>query len=106
MQKKNVILWTAGIILVVLLLSARRKKLSGPDVIQPGDKGTEVYGLQAAINSMTGLQFKNMGVYDNETLSAVKYYLRDSYALQNYEKGHVDRKFASDLYLIQSKLIK
>lgn len=105
MEKKHLILISAGIILAVIILG--RKKVPEPfSVIKPGDKGNDVYGLQAAITNITGLKFTEMGAYDNETLNAVRYYLKDSYALFDYEKGYVDKKFASDLWLLQSKVTK
>ncbi len=105
MKKETLILITAGIILVVLIAS-RKKKISGPDVIRPGDKSNEVLGLQNALSAITGVRLKNMGLYDNETLSAVQYYMENTNSLYDYEKGYVDKKFASDLFLIQNKTLK
>jgi len=44
-----------------------------------------------------------MGVYDNETLSAVQYYLQGANSLSDYQKGYVSKEFAADLYLLQSR---
>lgn len=92
-----------GVTMFVYLTSRNRQQLTPAKVIKPGDKSSEVNALQNAISSMTGLQFENMGVYDSETLSAVKYYLEGSNALIDYEKGYVSKDFASDLNIIQEK---
>ncbi len=105
MKKEHIILLIAGAILVVLLYKSK-KGIVSPSVIKPGDKGNEVYGLQYVLSSVTGLQFKNMGAYDTDTLNAVRYYLKDSNALLDYDKGYVSKDFASDLYLVQDKIIK
>ena len=94
---------TAGVILACLLIKAK-KNIPMPSVIAPGDKSNEVYGLQNALASMTGLKFSNMGAYDTDTLNAVQYYMKDTSALVDYESGSIDRTFASDLFLIQSKV--
>lgn len=107
MKKEYLILLTAGIILTVIIIAAKRNKSPAPvDIIMPGDKSDEVYGLQSALTSMTGVKFESMGAYDNNTLAAVQHFLKGSYALIDYNKGYVDKRFASDLYLIQSKLKK
>lgn len=104
MKKSHLILLTAGVLLIVVL-SAKKKKVPEPvDIIKPGDKGNEVYGLQYALTSLTGVKLGNMGVYDNETLAAVQYYMQDTGSLLDYERGYVDKNFASDLYLVQNKL--
>lgn len=103
MKKQHLILITAGIILVCLLIKSK-KKIPELDIIGPGDKSNEVYGMQYALTSMTGLKFSSMGAYDTDTLNAVRYYLQNSNALLDYDKGYVCRKFASDLFLIQSKV--
>ena len=102
MKKQNLILITAGILLAIMLMSRRRRTPEPVEVIKPGDKGNEVYGLQNALSNIAGLKLGNKGVYDNETLSAIQFYLKDSYCLYDYEKGYVDKKFASDLFLIQN----
>lgn len=53
---------------------------------------------------MTGVKFSSMGAYDTDTLNAVQYYMKDTIALVDYEKGSVDKEFAADLFLIQSKV--
>lgn len=98
---------TAGIVLAVYLISAKKKKIPEPvEIIKPGDKGNEVNGLQYALSSMTGVKLSNMGAYDNETLAAVQYYMEGTNSLLDYEKGYVSKSFASDLFLIQDKLKK
>lgn len=92
----------AGIILALMLKKGKKTVSEPVEVIKPGDKGNEVYGLQTALSNIAGLKLANKGVYDNETLSAVQYYLKDSYYLYDYEKGYVDKKFASDLFMIQN----
>ncbi len=91
----------AGVVLACVLIRSRK---SNPDVIKPGDKGTDVYGLQSALASMTGLKFPNMGAYDSGTLTAVQYYMQGTDALVNHEKGYVDKSFAMDLQRIQEKI--
>lgn len=104
MKKNHLILLAAGILLIVVL-SAKKKKIPEPvDIIKPGDKGNDVYGLQYALTSLTRVKLGNMGVYDNETLAAVQYYMKDTASLLDYEKGYVNKNFASDLYLVQNKL--
>lgn len=103
-MKKNDYILIAGLILVGLLI-IKSKRIAQP-VIKPGDKSNEVYGLQNALSSLTGLKFSNMGAYDNDTLNAVRYYMNGTNALVNYEKGHVSKKFASDLWIMQSKTNK
>lgn len=103
MKKEHLILIAGGLFLAWLVLKDR-KKVSEIPIIKPGDKSNAVYGLQATISSITGLQFANKGAYDNDTLNAVKYYLEGSHALVDPEKGYVNENFASDLYIIQSKL--
>jgi hypothetical protein len=106
LKKEHLILIAAGIILAYFLYK-RSKGLSVPNnTIKPGDKSNEVYGLQSALASMTGLKFDNMGAYDTDTLNAVQYYLKDTNSLLDYEKGYVNKSFASDLFLIQDKLKK
>lgn len=96
----------AGIILAYFLYK-RSKGVSTPNnIIGPGDKSNEVYGLQNALASMTGLKFDNMGAYDTDTLNAVQYYMKGTNSLLDYEKGYVNKSFASDLFLIQDKLKK
>jgi hypothetical protein len=99
MKKEHLILITAGIILGALLLS---KKASAIDVIKPGDKGSDVQGLQDAFFNMTGVKVTNRGAYDNNTLASVRCLLKGTNALVDYDKGYVDRRFASDLYRIQN----
>lgn len=102
MKKQYLILIAAGIILAVLLKNSKKKIPEPVEIIKPGDKGNEVLGLQTALSDIAGLKLPNKGVYDNETLSAVQYYLKDSYYLYDYERGYVDKKFASDLFLMQN----
>jgi hypothetical protein len=99
MKKEHLILITAGVLLAVILLS--KKKSETIDIIKPGDKGNEVVGLQNAFFNLTGVQSGNLGAYDNKTLMAVRCLLKNSNALVDYDKGYVDRKFCSDLYMIQ-----
>jgi hypothetical protein len=99
MKKQTLILLAAGVILAVIILA--NKKTSQPDVIKPGDKGNDVSGLQSAFSNLTGAKISNQGAYDNNTLQLVQSYLKGSNALVDYDKGYVDRKFASDLFLIQ-----
>lgn len=102
MKKQNLIWITVGVIIICLFIRAKKKD----NVIKPGDKSSEVYGLQSALSSMTGLKFDNMGAYDTDTLNAVKYYMEGTNSLVDYESGSVDKSFASDLFLIQDKLKK
>jgi hypothetical protein len=106
MKKNYLILLTAGVLIAVIVISAKRKSPVPVDIIKPGDKGNEIYGLQSALTSITGLRFANMGAYDNDTLNAVKGYMEGSNALYDYERGWVDKNFASDLFLIQSRVRK
>lgn len=106
MKKNHLILLTAGVLLAVIIIAARKKTPGAVEIIKPGDKGNEIYGLQSALTSITGLIFSNMGAYDNDTLNAVKGYMEGTNALYDYDNGYVDKKFASDLYLIQSKIRK
>lgn len=92
----------AGILILLLLKKGGNKRPEPVEIIKPGDKGNEVSGLQRALSNIAGLKLPNNGVYDNETLLAVQYFLKDSYYLYDYERGYVDKKFASDLYLIQN----
>jgi hypothetical protein len=101
MKKEHWILLSAGVVLAVIIIAARKKKLESLSVIRPGDKGGEVAGLQNALTSLTGVKLSNPGLYDNETLSAVQYYLNGCNALQDYAKGFVSRSFALDLMVIQ-----
>ena len=88
---------------MALILAKKKKQPEPLSVIRPGDKGNEVLGLQTALSSMTGVRLGNMGVYDNETLSAVQYYLQGANSLSDYQKGYVSKEFAADLYLLQSR---
>jgi len=107
MKKQHLILLTAAIVLGVIIYDRDKRIISEPfNVIKPGDKGKDVFGLQGALTSLTGIKLANMGVYDNETLSAVQYYMGGSNALHDYEKGYVDRNFASDLFFIQEQARK
>jgi hypothetical protein len=103
MKKENLI-WIAAVIVVVCLIIKARKMIAGPDIIKLGDKSNEVAGLQYALSSMTGVKFNSMGAYDTDTLNAVKYYMENTNSLRDYDKGYVDKKFASDLFAIQNKL--
>jgi hypothetical protein len=105
MKKEHLIIIAAGVILL-LILAKKQKTPILLKVIKPGDKGNEVYGLQNALISITGVRLGNMGVYDNETMTAVQYYMKDCSSLQDYEKGWVDKTFAKDLFLIADKLKK
>jgi len=98
MKKQYLILITVAVILLVLY--SKKNKTEPVDVIKPGDKGNDVLGVQSALTSMTGVKLGNMGVYDNETLAAVRYYMKGSEALVDEEKGYISDKFASDLSLI------
>jgi hypothetical protein len=98
MKKEYIILIAAGVFLTTLIITAKK---SAVDVIKPGDKGNEVYGLQSAFFNMTGVKIENGGAYDKTTLSAVQCLLRGSSALRDYDRGYVDRTFANDLFLIQ-----
>lgn len=103
MKKEHLILIAVGIVFLCVL--AKKKTSVLPiSYIKPGDKGNDVAGLQNALTSFTGLQFENVGAYDNQTLDAVRYYLQDTSALINPESGFVNKEFAKDLYLIQSKV--
>ncbi len=102
MKKEHLILIAVGI--VFLCVIAKKSSKSSPLTIKPGDKGNEVAGLQNALTSITGLQFSNIGAYDTDTLNAVKYYLQDTPALIDYEKGYVCKDFASSLYMIEGKV--
>jgi hypothetical protein len=104
MKKEHVILLLAAVVLSYLLL--RKGNDKSVQYIKPGDKGKEVYGLQAALTAITGLTFSDMGAYDNETLDMVRHYLGGTDALIDSEKGWVRKDFAKDLYLIQGKLNK
>lgn len=87
--------------LAAIILGSRG--ISEPqDVIKPGDKGNDVLGMQNAFSNLTGVRLDNKGAYDNETLAAVQCLLRGSNALKDYDRGYVDRKFASDLWRIQN----
>jgi hypothetical protein len=103
MKKEHLILLVAGALVVFLIIKGNKKR---PAVLQPGDKGNEVYALQYAISRMTGVKFENMGAYDNYTLDAVRYYMENTTALVDSEAGLVDKNFASDLMMMQSKLNK
>ena len=98
MKKQHLILIAAGVIVLAIVLA---NKKSAVDVIKPGDKGNDVSGLQSAFNNLTGARISNHGAYDNNTLQMVQTLLKGSNALVDYDKGYVDRKFASDLFLIQ-----
>ena len=103
MKKEHLILIAvAGVALVYFL--SKKKTEPAVAVIKPGDKGNDVFALQYALSSMTGVKFENMGAYDNYTQDAVKYYLEGASALKDYENGYVDRDFALNLLAIQSKL--
>lgn len=102
MKKEHLILIAVGVIFLCVVYRKNNKIF--PSTIKPGDKGNEVAGLQNALTSITGLQFSNPGAYDTDTLNAVKYYLKDSSALIDTEKGYVNKDFANDLFLIQSKV--
>ncbi len=102
MNKNHLILLTAGILLLVYL-SAKSNKVPEPvEIIKPGDKGNDVFGLQNALSSISGVKLGNMGVYDSETLAAVQYYMRDTTSLLDFERGYIKKSFAADLYLIQN----
>lgn len=98
MKKRHIILLVSAVVLVALL--QKKKSYVTVDVIKPGDKGNNVAGIQSVLVSITGVKLSNIGVYDNETLSAVQYYMNGCDALIDTEKGYVDNKFASDLYKI------
>ena len=104
MKKEHLILIVAGIVIAVLLLKAKKTVLIPVNVIKPGDKSNDVSGLQGALSSMAGIRINNMGAYDNDTLAIVQYYMKDTSALVDYDKGYVDKRFASDLYSIQEKI--
>lgn len=106
MRKDYLILIISGIVLGVIIIGSRKRVPDAPDVIKPGDKSNEVYGLQNALTGLTGVKFNNMGAYDNDTLSAVQCFMVDTSALVDYDKGYVSKRFASDLYKIQDKLKK
>jgi hypothetical protein len=105
MKKEHLILLIAGVILVCLI-KAGKKSSNYSEFIKPGDKGNDVYGLQSALTSITGLKFANMGAYDTDTLNAVRYYMNGTGSLIDYDKGYVSRDFATDLFLIQNKINK
>jgi hypothetical protein len=100
MKKEYLILLFAGIALAIIVF----KNKAAISVIKPGDKGNEVSGLQSTMTAITGIQFNNAGAYDNDTLKVVQYYLKNTNALINFEKGYVDKNFAADLYMIQSNM--
>lgn len=102
LKKQYLILITAGILVALAFYKAN--KIFNPDIISPGDKSNEVGGLQNALSALTGVKFSNVGAYDTDTRNAVQYYMEGSNALIDYEKGSVDKNFAADLYLIQSKV--
>jgi hypothetical protein len=101
MKKEYLILITAGIVIGALLL-ARKDSASAIDIIKPGDKGNDVFGLQTTLSAIGGTKISNMGAYDKSTLTAVQTLLKGSSALVDYDKGYVDRRFATDLYRIQN----
>jgi len=98
MKKQHLILLTTIIVLIALL--SKKRTIEPLDVIRPGDKGNNILGIQTALTSMTGVKLNNMGVYDNETLAAVRYYMKGSDALIDGDRGYIDNKFASDLAMI------
>jgi hypothetical protein len=100
MKKQHLILLIAGVLLLTVIMANKQSPV--PDVIKPGDKGNDVFGLQNAFSNLTGARISNKGAYDNNTLAMVQNYLRGSNALIDYDRGYVDRKFASDLFLIQN----
>lgn len=102
MKKEYIILILTGVLILILI----RQNKKSTDLLKPGDKGNEIFALQNEISRMSGVKFPNMGAYDNYTLDAVRYYMEGSYALVDSEAGYVDRKFASDLMTMQSKLSK
>ncbi len=104
MKKEYLILLVAGVLVALALMKAKKQVTQSFNVISPGDKSNEVGGLQYALSALTGVKFSNIGAYDTDTHNAVKYYLEGSNALIDYDKGLVDKNFASDLYLIQSKV--
>lgn len=106
MKKQHLILITAGIIIGVLIFGRKNRAPSPVNVIKPGDKGNDIYGLQYALTGITGIKLGNMGVYDNETLAAVQYYMNGTNALENPERGYVNRNFASDLFSIMEQAKK
>lgn len=103
MKKEHLILLAVGVFLAYTIFY-KKKPNESIVVLKPGDKGNDVSGLQNALTSMTGLKFSNMGAYDNDTLNAVRYYMKDTKALIDYDKGYVNQLFAQDLFLIQNKL--
>jgi hypothetical protein len=105
-MKKQHLIWIAAGVIIFGLLIKSKVRILGPDIIKPGDKSNDVYGLQSVLASVTGLQFNNAGAYDAETLKAVQYYMKDTNALVDYEKGYVNKNFASDLFLVQDKVKK
>lgn len=106
MKKEHLILLIATSVVLLVICLKKKKEVSTADVIMPGDKGSDIYALQYALSSMTGVKFSNMGAYDNYTQTAIQYYMEGSSALKDYEKGYVDRDFALNLLAIQSKLKK
>jgi hypothetical protein len=102
-KKENIILIASAIIFLCII--ARKNKIFVP-TIKPGDKGNEVAGIQGVLTSITGLQFSNVGAYDNDTLNAVRYYLKDTNALVDPEKGYINKEFAQDLFNMQQKTNK
>jgi hypothetical protein len=107
MKKEHIILLVvAGIALTCLAYRAGKISSVKKSVIKPGDKGKEIYGLQEALSSITGLKFTNMGAYDTETLNAVRYYMEGTKNLIDPEKGYINKDFAADMYNISTKIKK
>jgi hypothetical protein len=104
MKKEHIIMLIGGVILACLIYKAGRKGTISSGVIKPGDKGNDVYALQSMLASVTGEKFSSMGAYDNNTLTAVQFYMKGTSALVDYDNGYVKKDFSNDLYVIQSRI--
>lgn len=100
-MERNLIILAVGIAIGYFIFKQGIVKTdSGIEVIKPGDKSKDIEGMQKAFEKIGKIQFKDYGVYDEETLEAVKYLLKGTSGLID-NKGSINKQLVFDIAKIE-----
>lgn len=93
-MERNLVILALGIAIGYFLF--KNKAIPSNEVIQIGDKGKDIEGMQKMFEKVSNLKFNDYGVYDEDTQASVLYLLKNTSALKD-SKGSVNKNFASDI---------
>lgn len=92
---KEITILGAGLLIGYLLFKKNGLADIG-DHIKPGDKGSDIEGMQRLFEKVGNLKFDKYGQYDSDTKAAAIYLLEGTSALKD-TSGNIDAVFVNDL---------